>query len=197
MKSYSDTLMRFLDKVKINPENQCWEWQACKCKDGYGQFSLKSKQWKAHRLSYLLFKGSLKDLFVLHKCDVTCCVNPDHLFLGTGTDNMQDMVNKSRHHYQKKTHCPQGHPYSKENTYVNNTGRGGLGRQCKTCSYLRCKSRYVKIKKDHCPHNHKYTPENTYRSKNPKYSSVRRCKICMKDAARKRQEKRLLLLQFC
>jgi HNH endonuclease len=51
----------------------------------------------AHRISWMLFRGEIPvDAHVLHKCDVTLCVNPDHLFLGTHTDNMQDCVTKGR-----------------------------------------------------------------------------------------------------
>lgn len=53
----------------------------------------------AHKLSLLLYKGieSSSDVHVCHKCDVTLCVNPEHLFIGSHSDNMKDMVEKGRH----------------------------------------------------------------------------------------------------
>jgi len=58
----------------------------------------------SHRVAYELFVGPIPDgLSVLHKCDVTLCVNPDHLFLGTQQDNMADAASKHRLHVQRLT----------------------------------------------------------------------------------------------
>jgi hypothetical protein len=70
------------------------------------------------------------ELKVLHRCDNPICVNPNHLFLGTSADNAQDREAKGRGGNSKKTHCPKGHPYDAENTYVR-TRDGKRG--CRIC----------------------------------------------------------------
>jgi hypothetical protein len=81
----------------MNNSNGCWEWQGKMFTNGYGDMSIDNKHYLAHRLSYKLFNGHIPDgLCVLHKCDNRKCVNPDHLFLGTAHDNMQDCLKKHR-----------------------------------------------------------------------------------------------------
>jgi len=63
----------------------------------YGSFCLNGKEKYAHRISYLIAHGEISDAMdVLHSCDNTLCVNPDHLSLGTHLANMQDMYAKGR-----------------------------------------------------------------------------------------------------
>lgn len=58
----------------------------------------------------MAFNGEIPDgMIVCHKCDIRCCVNPDHLFIGTYQDNMDDMMRKGRH----KTMEGEYHPRSK------------------------------------------------------------------------------------
>ena len=78
-------------------ENSCWEWSKCLHKDGYGQLNYHRKYWLAHRLAWALTNGEIPPgMCVCHKCDNPKCINPDHLFLGSHADNMNDMKKKGR-----------------------------------------------------------------------------------------------------
>src|SRR5690242_10599760 len=83
----------------------CWEWQGSTHASGYGQISICGKPRRAHRVSYLIYRGPIEPgLFVLHRCDNRKCVRPDHLFLGTSQDNVTDMEVKGR----ARKVCPRG-----------------------------------------------------------------------------------------
>jgi hypothetical protein len=63
----------------------------------YGQIEYKRKTYLVHRVSYQLKKGAIPDgMCVCHSCDTPLCINPDHLWLGTYSDNTQDMLKKNR-----------------------------------------------------------------------------------------------------
>jgi len=91
---------RFARYVFPVTECGCWIWTgALHVRDGYGVFSTLDPKmvWGAHRYAWQLRNGPIPDgMHVLHRCDVRCCVNPDHLFLGTHADNMRDKVSKNR-----------------------------------------------------------------------------------------------------
>jgi hypothetical protein len=79
------------------PECDCWIWTGCLTTGGYGHGKINGRQEGAHRISWMAYNGHIGDgLHVLHKCDVPACVNPDHLFLGTAKDNVNDMILKGR-----------------------------------------------------------------------------------------------------
>lgn len=92
---------RFFSKVqKHGHPCRCWIWTAHASNKGYGVISSgvsPSRPILAHRLSYMMHFGAIPgSLFVCHSCDNPLCVNPEHLWLGTQSDNLHDMKVKGR-----------------------------------------------------------------------------------------------------
>ena len=131
------------ERLIPEPNSGCWLWDGAVNNDGYGTIFRGGKQHKVHRLAWEEAHGPIPDgLNVCHTCDVPACCNPAHLFLGSQQDNMQDCLGKGRFKGGSflnalKTHCPQGHEYTPENTL---TYRGM--RTCRQCNKERCMARY-------------------------------------------------------
>ena len=84
-------------KRKTIDVNGCWLWTGPVDKDGYGLFGA-AKFFKAHRASYILFKDEIPlKAFVLHKCDIKGCFNPEHLYIGDAKQNAKDAVQRGQH----------------------------------------------------------------------------------------------------
>lgn len=132
-------LTRFFSKIKIDPNVSfkgvpCWLWTAGKDKNGYGKFSpAHSQTMRAQRFVYEAFVGVIDPptLHTDHLCRVHSCVNPVHL------EAVPPRVNTMRGEGPAaknvvKTHCPEGHEYTEENTRIDSRGR----RSCKECSRI-------------------------------------------------------------
>lgn len=94
--------VKFWSWVKFSSSDECWEWLGGKNSWGYGQFNFfqgkKQITGVASRIAYELFFRTMipKGLNVCHKCDNPSCTNPNHFFLGTQKDNLQDAAKKKR-----------------------------------------------------------------------------------------------------
>lgn len=169
--------------VKVNkdgplPEKRpelgaCWVWTAATQGSGYGVF----RDHGAHRVAYEFAVGQIPDGLELdHLCHpgdgscrrATCrhrlCVNPEHLEPVTRLENIRRSSSIFAAN-MAKTHCPQGHEYTPENTRIRIGRFGTENRSCKECG--REQRRVGKspgwhnAAKTHCPQGHEYSPENT------------------------------------
>lgn len=120
-------IARFYSKIVVGT---CWLWNAPTDKDGYGQFHVKKKGYRAHKFSYVIHVGDVPEgKVVMHSCDNSSCVRPSHLRPGTQKENVQESVKRGRHSWRRRSHCVNGHAYSAANTYLDKKGV----RACRIC----------------------------------------------------------------
>jgi len=133
----------WLESIKLLADlssNSCWIPKLSSRRDGYTHVNICGKIFLLHRVSYsVYYKVSLDYLenkLVLHRCNRRDCFNPEHLYMGTHKDNMQDRLKAGHDVNKNMTCCPQGHEYTLENTYIYKGGR-----YCKKCRYEATKRR--------------------------------------------------------
>lgn len=144
-KGYTLPFERRMKKVTI-AANGCWHWTGTILNGGYGQLSHGGEAWLAHRFFYTEMVGPIPEgLHLDHVChnNSDCsagngclhrrCVNPEHLEPVTRQVN----TSRGRSANSLKTHCPQGHEYSTENTFITSKGH----RLCRACGHERSVNR--------------------------------------------------------
>jgi len=106
-------------RKKFIVKNECWVWTGHRNRQQYGAVYWNKTSCRAHRVVYEILVGKIPPgKLICHKCDNPPCVNPDHLFVGTQVENIQDSLKKGRHANKIKTHCRRGHEYNEENTKI-------------------------------------------------------------------------------
>jgi len=116
------------------PFSGCWLWMAGIARNGYGYLSFRGTRWLAHRISYEAHVGVIPEgLDLDHLCRNRSCVNPVHLEPVTRKVNLgrSSLIGRGAgKHQSAKTHCPQGHEYTPENTRQMKQRKGRICREC-------------------------------------------------------------------
>ena len=133
------TLERFV--IKITVDGECWRRSASLDAKGYGQFYFEGAMRRSHRASYMMFTGPIPagltiDHVKARGCRFKDCVRPAHLEAVTSLENTLRSGNMAAIH-ARATHCPAGHEYTPENTYIIRRRGGRPARQCKICTKAR------------------------------------------------------------
>jgi len=98
-------LDRFWNWVDVRTLEECWNWAGATDKDGYGRIGFKRDgkkvMFRSNRLAYFI-QNPCDDiqLIIRHTCNNSKCCNPNHLIIGTLSDNKRDILNKEHHHYK-------------------------------------------------------------------------------------------------
>lgn len=130
--SRKNTEADFWRKVDKEAPNGCWQWLGSQGAKGYAQWHIAGKIIYVHRYAYNVLVGEIPpELIIDHLCRNRSCVNPEHIELVTQRENILRGIGLAAQG-SVATHCPQGHPYDDQNTYIYQ-GR----RYCRACGRQR------------------------------------------------------------
>lgn len=129
-------------RVLVNEETGCWEWSRQRTSQGYPVFyvgpfgqqtPVRAHRWVLGHLrgAPLRWDDELHEE-ACHTCDVTYCVNPAHLYVGSRADNVRDQVERGRmkNRYSYTDECPNGHKYTPDNDLTTDSKKK---RKCREC----------------------------------------------------------------
>ncbi len=172
------------------PNSGCTLYTGYLDPDGYGQIWVTDRHCGAHRIAYEVYRGPIDTgLSIDHLCRNRACINPCHLETVTTRVNLMRGVGLAATN-SRKTECKRGHPFTPENTYTVNNGRGWRG--CRICrsNYVRrhhpdkvdgpARRRSIvtvqnlNAQKTECKRGHPFSPDNTYLQP----SGARTCRVC-------------------
>lgn len=115
----------------------CWLYTIGIESNGYARITINKVRVQVIRASCFIFKNMNLDNCELQanhtdECKNRNCWNPDHLYVGTHSDNMKDSVRVNTHKESRKTHCPKGH-------LLDGKRKNGV-RYCLECNRIRVKA---------------------------------------------------------
>jgi len=140
-----DPRFLFDEKYIPEPNSGCWLWTGATHPKGYPRMTARGVTFPATRFSLQMHTGESGDGFqCCHRCDNPYCVNPEHLFWGTRSDNQQDALKKGRPNSSRlpKTHCKRGHAFTPENTKIVRHVDGHVFKHCIMCRRLWEREKY-------------------------------------------------------
>lgn len=134
----ADQVIKHLAANSATTETGCQVWIGELTNVGYGRMDWVDvngfTQRGAHRVAYTVLHAPVPtDLVVDHLCRVRACIRLDHLEVVTQQVNVMRSPIAPGALNALKTHCPQGHAYTPENTYSTSKA----GRVCRTCTLAR------------------------------------------------------------
>lgn len=171
MQMKEDAQQRFWTHVDVQGPDECWPWRQSRGSHGYGQTWTGMAVVLAHRMAYALTRslpvsGQLKHTTTVdHSCHNRSCCNPSHLRLKSNVDNATD------NGFASRTHCPAGHGYTEDNTYISPNG----DRRCRECDRQRRGGLHPVSSRTHCQRGHPFDETNTYITP----AGHRRCRACV------------------
>lgn len=122
---------------------QCWLYDGYLNPDGYGWARADGKSQRTHRAVFEAFFGPIPDGLVLdHLCRNRACYNPSHLDpVSQGENTRRGLQGALR---ERRTHCPQGHEYTPENTREHRNKNNTTVQECRTCNRVRMRRQRAK-----------------------------------------------------
>jgi hypothetical protein len=186
------TPTEFLAKLAdYGDADRCWIWTGALVK-GYPYVTIGKRKRRAHRVTYEMLVGPIPDGLTLdHLCRRTSCINPRHLEPVTSKVNILRSEGPGAHN-AAKTHCPQGHPYSRENTRLVSGRRECI--ECRRATWTRWNNRnrarglqwshgglheLQRPLKTHCSRGHPFDTDKV-----PAGKRQRPCRVCQREYSR-------------